>query len=410
MVDRNYMNHYRINELLRGRNTTLKNYLENCSVNDYENTIRQLRKLDLDTYLGEVFDDIQENISMSKVTPSPVMKIDVIARKKEIYKKKGMEIVNDGKVAAIMLAGGHGSRLGFEHSKGMYNLGISKCVYIFELLVKRLIDAKSDGGKYTPLCIMTNQESDNEIRKFFSKYNNFGYPESHTYFFKQEHIAATDKEGNIIVADDGILETLDGNGGWLKALKESGVYKELVSKHVEWFNVFSVDNVLQSIADPVFLGATIENGYDCAAKVVKKMYENENVGIVCNVNGVDTIIEYYDLPDQLKRLRDDEGNLVYNYGVILNYLFRRESLEKFEKIDIPWHKVKKKLSYTQNGKLVKENGYKYEKLIIDMLKEFNSFLSYEIEREKEFAPVKNLIGRDSVESARELLISAGYSI
>jgi UDP-N-acetylglucosamine/UDP-N-acetylgalactosamine diphosphorylase len=188
----------------------------------------------------------------------------------------------------------------------------------------------------------------------------------------------------------------------------------LKARGVEWLNIYAVDNVLQRIADPVFVGATILSGVNCGAKVVCKNAPNERVGVLCKDGDLPDIIEYYELTDEMANQRDENGELTYRYGVILNYLFRISKLEEMAGEKISVHIVEKKIECVdENGntyKPEKENGKKFETLAVDLIKPMGSVLPFEVVREKEFAPIKNKTGIDSVESARELLKLNGVEL
>ena len=178
--------------------------------------------------------------------------------------------------------------------------------------------------------------------------------------------------------------------------------------------MFAVDNVLQQIADPCFIGATITSGCESGAKVVAKADPDERVGVLCLEDGKPSIVEYYEMTEEMRTLREPGGRLSYNYGVILNYLFRVEKLEKIMHQQMPVHMVKKKIPYmNEAGEQIKPdepNGYKFETLVLDMIHMQDSCLSYEVKRNREFAPIKNATGVDSLESARELLRFNGVSL
>ncbi len=183
---------------------------------------------------------------------------------------------------------------------------------------------------------------------------------------------------------------------------------------MQWFNVFAVDNVLQNIADPVFLGATIASGCKTGAKVVKKTCPEERVGVLCLEDGVPRVVEYYELPPEMAFARDADGELSYRFGVILNYLFEKNKLEEIADKGIPVHVVEKKIPYCdESGERIvpkQPNGYKFETLILDLIALMGSCLPCEVVREREFAPVKNAQGVDSVETARALLIKNGVKL
>ena len=189
--------------------------------------------------------------------------------------------------------------------------------------------------------------------------------------------------------------------------------EEAKQSGVEWINVFSVDNVLQRIADPVFVGATLLSGVNCGAKFVKKCAPEERVGVLCRRGSLPDVVEYYDLPAAMANARDERGELVYSFGVTLNYLFRLKAIEQASRTAIPVHRAKKKIPYWNGSELIRpetENGYKYETLVVDWVRLMKSCLPFEAVREREFAPIKNAEGVDSVQSARELLKYNGVKL
>ena len=183
---------------------------------------------------------------------------------------------------------------------------------------------------------------------------------------------------------------------------------------IEWLNVFAVDNVLQRIADPCFIGAVIDSDMESGAKVVAKADPQERVGVMCLEDGKPSIVEYYEMTPEMIERREPDGTLSYNYGVILNYLFKIKNLNSIIDARLPLHKAFKKIQcIDENGVMVfpdEPNAYKYETLALDMVKLQKNCLAYEVERNKEFAPVKNKTGVDSVDTARELLMANGVDI
>ena len=339
---------------------------------------------------------------------------DIEKREKE-FEKIGVEAIKAGKVAAVLLAGGMGTRLGVDGPKGAYDIGVTKPLYIFEQQMKNLAEVNTKCGVRVPLYIMTSDKNHDQTTSFWKAHNYFGYPETEVKFFKQDMAPAVDFNGKIF------LETKDtpalspnGNGGWFSSLKRAGYVNELKARGVEWLNIYAVDNVLQRIADPVFVGATIDSGVNCGAKVICKTNPYEKVGVLCMDGDKPDIIEYYELTEEMANQKDENGDLAYLYGAIMNYLFRLSQLEEIVNNKIPVHIVEKKIEcLCEDGvtrKPEKENGKKFETLAVDLIKPMKSVLPFEVVREKEFAPIKNKTGVDSVESARELLKLNGVEL
>ena len=399
-------------EIIEKINSTNQRYLKGLLEKEIPQKLKdQINHMDW-SYLDLIHDREQKRGSFA---PLGAMELPEIEGKKAQFKEVGLDAVRNCKVGAILLAGGQGTRLGFDKAKGMYNIGVTKELYIFEQLVENLKKVTNEAGAYVPLYVMTSDKNDEQTRAFFEEHDFFGYDKNFVKFFVQEMVPAVDFEGNVLIeAEDSLAMSPNGNGGWFSSLLKAGLGEDLKEKGVEWLNVFAVDNVLQQIADPVFVGATIASGCVSGAKVVRKVDPYERVGALCLEDGKPSIIEYYELTPEMAEATNEAGSLLYGFGVILNYLFSVEKLLEIAEKQMPLHIVEKKVPYLdENGNFIKPetpNAYKFETLILDMVYLMDDCLSFEVEREKEFAPVKNATGVDSVESARELLQKNGIMI
>lgn len=346
------------------------------------------------------------------ITPMPAMELCEIEKRRKELQRTGLEAIKAGKVGAVLLAGGMGTRLGSDAPKGMYDIGITKPMYIFERLIANTMEVVEMSGAWIPFFIMTSDKNHEATVKFFEEKDYFGYEKEYIFFFRQEMAPASDYNGKVYMEEKGKISTSpNGNGGWFVSMERSGVGRKMRELGVEWLNVFAVDNVLQRIADPCFVGAVIASGCASGSKVVRKAARDEKVGVMCLEDGRPSIIEYYELTDELMDAKDAKGEPAYNFGAILNYLFRLKDLDTIMDNKLPLHVVEKKIPCLDaQGSLIKPespNGYKYEQLVLDMIHELDSCLPYEVVREKEFAPIKNRTGIDSVESARILLQNNG---
>lgn len=331
-----------------------------------------------------------------------------IEKNRALFTETGLAAIRAGKVGAVMLAGGQGTRLGFDKPKGTFNIGITRELYIFECLINNLLDVTKAAGAYVPLFIMTSIENNRDTREFFEAHDYFGYNKDFVWFFEQEQLPATDTAGRLMLAAPGRIATApNGNGGWYVSMEKTGMLDVLHESGIEWLNVFAMDNVLQRIADPCFVGAVIASGKASGAKVVAKAAPEEKVGVLCLEDGRPSIVEYYEMTEEMISRREPNGTLSYNYGVILNYLFRVDKLDETLHVRLPLHRAFKKLRYmNEAGEIVKPespNAYKFETLALDMVKLQENCLAYEVDRQREFAPIKNKDGVDSVDTARELL-------
>ncbi len=349
------------------------------------------------------------------IRPIEGLKIPAIEARRQEFEEIGVNAIKNNKVAAVLLAGGMGTRLGVDGPKGAYNIGITKPLYIFEQQMKNLAKVNEKCGVRVPLYIMTSDKNHEQTVSFWAEHGYFGYEAEEVKFFKQDMAPAVDYEGKIYLeGKDTVALSPNGNGGWFASMKRAGLVEDLKAKGVEWLNIYAVDNVLQQIADPVFVGATIESGVNCGAKVVCKNTPYEKVGVLCMDGDKPDIIEYYELTDDMANQKDENGDYAYCYGAIMNYLFRLSKLEKIVNEKIPVHIVEKKIERVCEDGLTrkpeKENGKKFEMLAVDLIKLMGSALPFEVVREKEFAPIKNKTGVDSVESARALLQQNGVEL
>nr|MBQ8253666.1 UDPGP type 1 family protein [Lachnospiraceae bacterium] len=346
------------------------------------------------------------------IEPLKAMQLSDIEAKKDHFVQKGLEALRGNKVGAVLLAGGMGTRLGSDEPKGVYNIGVTKDLYIFECLIRNLTQVKELAGNPIHLFVMTSDKNHDTTVRFFEQHDYFGYPKEYVRFFRQEMAPAVDYEGKVYLEEKGKISTSpNGNGGWFVSMDRAGILELVHQTGIEWLNVFAVDNVLQKIADPAFVGACIDSECMVGAKVVRKADPEEKVGVICLEDGAPSIVEYYELTDEMRHQKDENGDYAYNFGVILNYLFRVSELERIMLHELPLHVVEKKIAYLDEaGTPVKPdapNGCKFEQLVLDMIHDMGTCLPYEVVREQEFAPIKNKEGVDSVESARALLEKNG---
>lgn len=407
------MNYERAKQILKEQNQSqLLEYFDELD--------EQQKKLLLND-IGKVNFSVVENIhSEAEAAAGDIKPVSAAAEIKDIeanrqrYEAEGLKLLKANKVAAVLLAGGQGTRLGFGKPKGMFDMGVTRTLPIFGILMDNVKSVADKAGNAFPVFVMTSEINNSDTVAFFKENGYFGYPAEKIHFYIQDTEPACDFNGKIFLAEKHRVSlSPNGNGGWYSSLVNAGLKKVLEAEGVEWINVFGVDNVLQKICDPAFVGATSLSGCACGAKVVSKTCPEERVGVLCERGGKPAIVEYYEMPTELAERRTASGELEYRYGVILNYLFRVNLLDATVSEKLPYHLAKKAVPHIENGHTVKPeqpNGYKFETLVVDMVKCMGSCLAYEVERDKEFAPVKNKTGVDSVDSARELLIKNGIEL
>ena len=266
-----------------------------------------------------------------RITPIGVTELAEIRTRGDEFFDAGMAELRAGHVGAVLLAGGMGTRLGSDAPKGAFNIGIKRELYIFECLINNLLNVTERVGSFVHLFIMTSDKNDAATRAFFAEHNYFGYAAEFVHFFTQETAPA-----------HGMLDIVRRNV-------------------IEWLNVFAVDNVLQRIADPLFIGATKLAHCEVGSKVIKKAAPDERVGVMCLEDGHPSIVEYYELTDEMRNAKNEKGEPAYNFGVILNYLLRVDALDGIMEKSLPLHVVEKKIPcLDENGQHVtpeKPNGF-----------------------------------------------------
>ena len=393
--------------------THVLQYYDTLTDEEKDRLLSQIEQMDLS--VTKYVNHRDELPKRGVITPLKALEIPEIQKREEEYRELGLQEIREGKVAAVLLAGGMGTRLGSDHPKCMYDIGLTHPVFIMQRLVENMMDVVKQAGCFFPFFIMTSDKNHEATVSFMKEHNFFGYDPALVFFFRQDMAPATDYDGRVYMESRSqMASSPNGNGGWFSSMNKAGLVDKLHELGVEWLNCFAVDNVLQRIADPVFVGATIANQCSCGAKVVRKAAPDEKVGALCLEDGRPSIVEYYEMTPELLEAQDENGNPAYNFGVILNYLFREDKLEQVMNEKLMLHIVEKKIPYMDaEGNLVKPespNGYKFEQLILDMVHEMDSCLPYEVERNHEFAPIKNKTGIDSVESARALCGENGISL
>lgn len=255
-------------------------YYEELSDAQKEALLAQI--MDTDLSVLEQCRHKEELNPRGEITPIEVMKLSRIEERREEFVRTGLDAIRAGRVGAVMLAGGMGTRLGADVPKGTYNIGLTKEVYIFQRQVENLLDVVHQAGAWIPLYVMTSDKNHEVTQAFFKEKEYFGYNPEYVTFFMQDMAPASDYNGRVYMEEKYKMSTSpNGNAGWFLSMIKWGVADKVKEAGVEWLNVFAVDNVLQRIADPCFVGATIATGSASGAKVVKKNAPDERVGAIC---------------------------------------------------------------------------------------------------------------------------------
>ena len=395
-------------KLKRYNQEHLLDYYNNIQDENLKNKFeKQLENIDyelIDSLYKKTTIPIKEDIG--NVEPIDYWDKERLGGKYDFYENIGIEAIKAGKLAAVTMAGGQGTRLGHNGPKGSYDIGLDSHKSLFELLCDGL---KEMGKKYEveiPWFIMTSEENNEETIEFFKKNKYFGY-EKNVHFFVQGQLPMVDTEGKILIGENGLIkEAADGHGGVYESLVKSKMINKMKELGVEWVFIGGVDNCLVRMVDPVLMGLAIYKNVTGAGKSVVKANPKEKVGVFCRKNGRPNVIEYSEITDEMAEATDAAGELLYGESHILCNLFNLEAIERMGSNPLPYHSAFKKATYIDKdgNKVVPDspNAYKFEAFLFDAFGELDDMVILRVKREEEFAPVKNATGVDSPETARDL--------
>ena len=322
--------------------------------------------------------------------------------------REGLQLLKDGKVAAFLVAGGQGSRLGYDGPKGEYPVTPVKNKPLFQTFAEQLLAWGKVAGKTIPWYVMTSEVNDAATRKFFEQNKYFGYAPDDVMFFAQGMLPAFDmKTGQMLLADEQTLAlSPDGHGGSLRALDKSGALADMRGRGVEHLSYFQVDNPLVHVIDPLFLGLHATTGSEMSSKGLPKAEAKEKVGNFAMSGGAGgdlMVIEYSDLPDELAEATDEDGKLKFNMGSIAIHALRVSFVERLNeggRLNLPYHRAEKKVAHVGDPEPEGPNAVKLEQFVFDAIPMAENPLLLETDRAEEFSPVKNAEGNDSPATSR----------
>ena len=318
--------------------------------------------------------------------------------------------VRNGRVAALVVAGGQGSRLGYEGPKGCFPIGPLTRESLFFFHARKILALGREWGACIPFYVMTSTENDAPTRAFFEENAFFGLDKRDVFFFTQSMWPALDAKGRIILdRPDHIFLGPDGHGGTLSALERSGGLADMVRRGISSVFYFQVDNPLVDIADPAFIGFHKQNLADISIKVCPKRNPDEGLGVVVERDGRTEIVEYTEFTPEQKNERLPNGDLRFKYGSVAIHIFSLDFLQREARAGLPIHVAFKKVPCVDGAgrtvKPVKPNAYKFEKFIFDSLADAKVCSCLAFDRADEFAPVKNAEGDDSPATCQAALVA-----
>lgn len=406
----------------------LLKYYDLLQPGEKQTLLSQLAGLDIEGLPALVRDYVQNKPAF--VLPADVQpadyypfNADAAARKwdRARFRKAGEDLLRAGKVAAFVVAGGQGSRLGYEGPKGCYPAGAVTERPLFEMFADQLLAVKRKYGRAAPWYIMTSPLNHSATVAFFEQHAYFGLDPKDVKFFPQGVMPSLDiKTGKVLLAAKGEVATNpDGHGGAIKAICVSGALADMKQRGVEHLSYFQVDNPTVKVVDPVFIGlhaAAPDSSAQMSSKMTPKAYPEEKVGIFCKINGKTEVVEYSDLPMDLQRQTLHDGSLRFIAGSIAIHIISVAFIEKLgidPAFSLPYHRAEKKVPCIdiETGDPINpttNNGVKLERFVFDALgmceggNGKKGSIVYETDRVEEFAPIKNASGVDSPQTSREL--------
>lgn len=393
-------------------------YWDELSESEQHQLIRQVEAIDFELVLTLADKHILhpepagEKGDLGPAEMIPIPESDEQMEAAEKARATGEQLLRQGKVAALLVSGGQGTRLGFEGPKGKFLAGPISQKSLFQLHAEKIIAMQRRYHTTIPWFIMTSETNDEETKEFFRENHYFGLNSDDVIFFTQRMIPAMDKNGKFILdAKHHIFTNPNGHGGTLFSLYDSGSLDEMKKRGIEEIFYFQVDNVLLKMCDPVFIGYHVQRNAEMSSKVVSKKHPYERVGVLGMMDGKLAVIEYSDLTDAEMEARNSDGSLKYDGGNIAIHVLKLNFVEQLVtgKLRLPYHVAHKKIPYlNENGQLIEPeepNGYKFEMFIFDALPFTQNSVVMEVVREDEFSPIKNATGDDSPATAKQDLMN-----
>jgi len=323
---------------------------------------------------------------------------------------RGHQALAAGQVGVILVAGGQGTRLGFDHPKGMFPIGPVSGRTLLQIHIEKILATAARHAVRIPLYLMTSPATHEETLRFLAAHNHFGMAAEDLRVFCQGTMPAVDATTGQLLLDapDRLAVSPNGHGGMLAAFAESGAMADAQVRGIRQLFYFQVDNPLVDIAGAEYIGYHILSDSEMTSQVIAKRDPLEKVGNVVDVDGRLMVIEYSDLPDDVARWANPDGSLAIWAGSIAVHVFDLAFLARAkDRADsLPYHFAHKKVAFIDvDGRRVepaKANAIKFERFIFDLMPSARNAVVVEVDPLTSFAPLKNASGAaaDTPESVK----------
>lgn len=406
-----------MNSKLKTVNKILKKYKQEHLLQFYneiddeekkENLLDEILNLDF-LKMQTLYKNSMINNTNYKVTPIKHIEKNKISESElKEFAKIGEKQIIENSFAVVTMAGGQGTRLGYKGPKGTYEIKFSngRKMSLFEIMCNNIKEANEKYNVVIPWYIMVSKDNKEQTIEYFKQKKYFGYEENAIKFFVQETIPLIDKYGKIVLQDyHKIKEVSNGNGNVFKAMKKANILKEMKEKGIKWVSFAGIDNVLLNNVDTEFLGMIISSNLEIGSKSIFKKEPMDKIAVYCKKDNHPAILDYDEIDLKMSVRRDENGQYLYREANMLSHIMSLDAIKKVSNKELPYHRAYKKnpIINDEGMKIVptEPNTFKFENFIFDSFKYFNDMFLLRVNREEEFAPIKDFTGLYTPETAKE---------